>query len=300
MLSVTILGNNSAIPAHGRNPTSQVLQTQDESYLIDCGEGTQQQLMKYKIRRKRINHIFISHLHGDHYFGLIGLLTSMGLMGRINDLHLHAPPLLQEIINLQLKAADTVLPYTIYFHPLGDECLIADDKKITVECIKVSHRIDCWGFIFREKKNPRSIDPDKVKAYEIPAAYYEALQKGADYTNKKGTIIPNEELTVAAPLPKSYAYCADTVYDETIIDKIKGVDLLYHEATYLKDLAERAAQRFHSTTEQAATIAKKANAKKLIIGHFSSKYEVLDEFLKEASEVFPNTELALEGICYPI
>lgn len=300
MLSVTILGNNSAIPAHGRNPTSQVLQTQDESYLIDCGEGTQQQLMKYKVRRKRINHIFISHLHGDHYFGLIGLLTSMGLMGRINDLHLHAPPLLQEIINLQLKAADTILPYTIYFHPLGDECLIANDKKITVECIKVNHRIECWGFIFREKKNPRSIDPEKVKAYEIPAAYYEALQKGADYTNKKGTIIPNEELTVAAALPKSYAYCADTVYDETIIDKIKNVDLLYHEATYLKDLSERAAQRFHSTTEQAGTIAKKANAKKLIIGHFSSKYEVLDEFLKEAAEVFPNTELALEGICYPI
>lgn len=300
MLSVTILGNNSAIPAHGRNPTSQVLQTQDESYLIDCGEGTQLQLMKYKVKRKRINHIFISHLHGDHYFGLIGLLTSMGLMGRINDLHLHAPPLLQEIIDLQLKAADTVLPYTIYFHPLGDECMIANDKKITVECIKVNHRIDCWGFIFREKKNPRSIDPEKVKAYEIPAAYYEALQKGADYTNKKGTIIPNEELTIAAALPKSYAYCADTVYDETIIDKIKNVDLLYHEATYLKDLAERAAQRFHSTTEQAATIAKKANAKKLIIGHFSSKYEVLDDFLKEAAEVFPNTELALEGICYPI
>lgn len=300
MLSVTILGNNSAIPAHGRNPTSQVLQTQDESYLIDCGEGTQQQLMKYKVRRKRINHIFISHLHGDHYFGLIGLLTSMGLMGRINDLHLHAPPLLQEIINLQLKAADTILPYTIYFHPLGDECQIANDKKITVECIKVNHRIECWGFIFREKKNPRSIDPEKVKAYEIPAAYYESLQKGADYTNKKGTIIPNEELTIAAVLPKSYAYCADTVYDETIIDKIKNVDLLYHEATYLKNLTERAAQRFHSTTEQAATIAKKANAKKLIIGHFSSKYEVLDEFLKEAAEVFPNTELALEGICYPI
>lgn len=300
MLSVTILGNNSAIPAHGRNPTSQVLQTQDESYLIDCGEGTQQQLMKYKIRRKRINHIFISHLHGDHYFGLIGLLTSMGLMGRINDLHLHAPPLLQDIINLQLKAADTVLPYIIYFHPLGEECLIASDKKLTVECIRVNHRIDCWGFIFREKKNPRSIDPEKVKAYEIPAAYYEALQKGADYTNKKGTIIPNEELTIAAAPPKSYAYCADTLYDETIIDKVKNVDLLYHEATYLKDLAERAAQRFHSTTEQAATIAKKANAKKLIIGHFSSKYEVLDEFLSEAAEVFPATELALEGICYPI
>lgn len=298
MLSVTILGNNSAIPAHGRNPTSQVLQTQDESYLIDCGEGTQQQLAKYKIKRSRINHIFISHLHGDHYFGLIGLLTSMGLLGRSNDLHLYAPSLLEEIIHLQLKAADTILPYKIHFHPLGAECVIANDKKITVECILVNHRIDCWGFIFREKKNPRSIDPVKVKAYEIPAAYYEALQKGADYTNKKGTIIANEDLTLAALPPKSYAYCADTMYDESIIEKVKRVDLLYHEATYLKDLAEKAAQRFHSTTEQAATIARKADVKKLIIGHFSSKYEALDEFLKETVAVFPNSELALEGACY--
>ena len=300
MLSVTILGNNSAIPAHGRNPTSQVLQTQDESYLIDCGEGTQQQLAKYKIKRGRINHVFISHLHGDHYFGLIGLLTSMGLLGRTADLHLHAPALLEEIIRLQLKAADTILPYRIYFHPLGEECVIANDKKITVECIKVSHRIECWGFVFREKKNPRSIDAEKVKAYEIPAAYYDALQKGADYTNKKGTIIPNAELTIPNTAPKAYAYCADTLYDERIVDKVKNVDLLYHEATYLKDFAVKAAERFHSTTEQAATIAKKANAKKLIIGHFSSKYDVLDDFLKEVVEVFPRSELALEGVCYTI
>ncbi len=300
MLSVTILGNNSAIPAHGRNPTAQVLQTQDESYLIDCGEGTQQQLAKYKIKRGRISHIFISHLHGDHYFGLIGLLTSMGLLGRTADIHLHAPAALQQIINLQLKAADTVLPYKILFHALGDECEIANDKRITVECIKVSHRIECWGFVFREKKKPRSIDPEKVKAYEIPAAYYDALQKGADYTTKKGTIIANEDLTTANTPPKSYAYCADTLYDESIIDKVKNVDLLYHEATYLKDFAAKAAERYHSTTEQAATIAQKANVKKLIIGHFSSKYEVLDDFLTETKAVFENTELALEGVCYNV
>ena len=298
MLSVTILGNNSAIPAHGRNPTSQVVQTQDESYLVDCGEGTQQQLSKYKIKKGRISHIFISHLHGDHYFGLIGLLTSMGLLGRTADLHIHAPALLEEIIHLQLKAAGTVLPYNIYFHALGEECQIANDKKITVECIRVNHRIDCWGFIFREKKNPRRIDPDKVRAYEIPAAYYDALQKGAGYTNKKGTIIPNEELTVPNTAPKSYAYCADTLYDESIAEKVKNIDLLYHEATYLKNFAEKAAERFHSTTEQAATIAKKAGVKKLIIGHFSSKYELLDDFLSETREVFPCSELALEGACY--
>ncbi|HRE64836.1 MAG TPA: ribonuclease Z [Ferruginibacter sp.] len=300
MLSLTILGSNSAIPAHGRNPTAQVLQNQDDCYLIDCGEGTQLQLARYKIKRSKISHIFISHLHGDHYFGLIGLLTSMGLIGRVAPLHLHGPALLIDIINLQLKAADTKLPYEINFHPLGEEGVISDDKKIRVECFKVNHRIDCWGFIFREKKNPRSIDPVRAKAYEIPASYYEALQKGADYTNKKGTIIPNSEVTSAASSAKSYAYCADTIYNEQIATIVKEVDLLYHEATYLKDLEQRAAERYHSTTQQAARIAQLAEAKKLIIGHFSSKYDELDSFLTEAREVFDNCELALEGTCFKI
>ena len=298
MLALTILGNNSAVPAFGRNPTSQVLQTQDEKFLIDCGEGTQSQLSLYKIRRSKINHIFISHLHGDHYFGLIGLLSSMGLMGRTAAMYLYAPAPLQQIIELQLKAADSTLPYPLHFKILEEEGIIFDGNKITVECFKTYHRIACWGFIFREKKNPRSIDPLKVTSYEIPAAYYESLQKGADYITKKGTIIPNEELTVAAITAKSYAYCADTVYDERIAEKVKSVDLLYHETTYLKDLQERAEARFHSTTVQAATVAIKAEAKKLLIGHFSSKYEDLDIFLKETSEVFPNTELALQGVCY--
>ncbi len=300
MLALTILGNNSAIPAFGRHPTAQVLQTQDEAYLIDCGEGTQERLSEYKVRRNKINHIFISHLHGDHYFGLIGLLTSMGLLGRVNDLHLHAPAPLQQIIQLQLDAASTVLPYTLYFHSLGGEGPIANDKRVWVECFKTVHRIDCWGFIFREKKNPRHIDPEKVKTYEIPSTYYEALQKGQDYITKKGTIISNEEVTIAATPPLSYAFCADTLYTESLAEKIKGVDLLYHETTYLKDLHERAAARYHSTTIQAAEIAKRAGVKKLLIGHFSSKYETLDEFLAEAKEVFENTELALEGSCFRV
>ena len=300
MLALTILGNNSAIPAYGRNPTAQVLQTNETAYLIDCGEGTQLQMTKYKIKRSKINHIFISHLHGDHYFGLIGLLTSMGLLGRITDLHLYAPPVLEKIIQLQLDAAAAVLPYTLYFHAITAEGPIANDKKVWVECFRVQHRIDCWGFLFREKKNPRSIDPEKVKAYEIPAAYYEELQKGKDYTTKKGTIIANDTVTIAAPATKTYAYCADTIYDETICDKVKAVDLLYHETTYLKDLHERAGARFHSTTIQAAAIAKKAGVKKLLIGHFSSKYELLDEFLAETCEVFENTELAIEGSCFII
>jgi ribonuclease Z len=300
LLALTILGSNSAIPAHGRNPTSQVLQTAAENYLIDCGEGTQQQLIKYKIRTSRINHIFISHLHGDHYFGLIGLLTSMGLMSRTSDLHLYAPAALLQIIQLQLEVADTKLPYTLHFHPLLKEGLICNDHKMTVECFAVNHRIECWGFLFREKKNPRRIDPDRVKSYEVPAAFYESLQKGEDYTNKKGTIIPNEELTIAASPAKSYAYCADTLFDEAIALKVKAVDLLYHESTYLKDLHQRAKERYHSTTEQAATIAHIAGAKKLIIGHFSSKYDSLDIFLEEACCVFKNTELAIEGASYII
>jgi ribonuclease Z len=300
MLALTILGNNSAIPAFDRNPTAQILQTAEESFLIDCGEGTQMQMTKYKIRRSKLSRIFISHLHGDHYYGLIGLLTSMSLLGRTQDLHLHAPPPLEEIINLQLKVADTHLSYKLHFHPLKTEGIIADDKKIAVECFKVQHRIECWGFLFREKKNARKINAERVAAYEIPASFYEKLQQGHDYVNKKGTIVPNDEVTTAAAKAKSYAYCADTIYDESLADKITAVDLLYHETTYLKDLHERAASRYHSTTHQAASIAKLGNVKKLLIGHFSSKYETLDDFLPEACAVFENTELALEGVCYKI
>jgi ribonuclease Z len=300
MLALTILGNNSAIPAFGRNPTAQILQTQDDSFLIDCGEGTQLQIAKYKLRRSKLSHIFISHLHGDHYFGLIGLLTSMSLLGRTQDLHLYGPPLLEDILLLQLNAAAVTLSYKLYIHHLGEEGIIADTKKIQVTAFKVQHRIDCWGFLFRQKKNPRSIDPERAKAYEIPASFYEQLQKGEDYVTKKGTIIPNEEVTIAAPKPKSYAYCADTVYMPELAEKVKGVDLLYHETTYLKDLEERAALRFHCTTVQAANIAKMAGAGQLIIGHFSSKYEVLDQFLEEAKEVFENTVLATEGTCFRI
>ena len=300
MLSLTILGNNSAIPAFGRNPTSQVLQNLDECFLIDCGEGTQLQLTRYKIRRSKINHIFISHLHGDHYFGLIGLISSMGLQGRTADLYIYAPALLENILLLQLEAAKTTLPFQLHFKALEGEGSIYVGQKITVEIFKVSHRIDCWGFLFRERKNPRSLDPERVKSYEIPASFYDALQKGSDYTTKKGTIIPNEEVTVPNTAGRSYAYCADTIYDERIAEKVKQVNVLYHEATYLKDLEERAAARFHSTTTQAASIALKAGVDRLLIGHFSSKYELLDEFLSEASEVFPQTELALEGLCFKI
>ncbi|MEP7142995.1 MAG: ribonuclease Z [Ferruginibacter sp.] len=300
MLILTILGNNSAIPAFGRNPTAQVLQSQEEYFLIDCGEGTQLQMAKYKVRRSKINHIFISHLHGDHYFGLIGLITSMSLLNRTQDLHIYGPAPLEQIIDLQLNVADVKLSFMLYFHAITSEGLIVDETKFTVDSFQMKHRIECWGFLFKQKKKPRSIDPVKVKAYEIPSSFYEKLQKGEDYITKKGIIIPNEEVTIANSPIKSYAYCADTIFDESLAEKVKDVDLLYHETTYLKESADKAAARFHCTTEQAGTIALKARAKKLIIGHFSSRYEVLDEFLNEAKEVFENTELAMEGACYKV
>ena len=298
MLAVTILGSNSAIPAFNRHPTAQVIQTAENSFLIDCGEGTQLQMDRYKIRRSKISHIFISHLHGDHYFGLIGLLTSMGLLGRKNELHLYGPEQLKVIIDLQLKVADANLPYDLHFHPLQTESVIVNGAKIIVECFKVKHRIECWGFLFRERKNLRKIEPDEVKKYNIPTSFYENLHQGDDFVTEKNEIIKNELLTSAVPPPRTYAYCADTIYDEQLIDKVKSADLLYHEATYLHALQKKASERFHSTCKEAATIAKKASVKKLLIGHFSSMYETLDDFKAEACDVFENTEVAMEGCTY--
>ncbi len=298
MFGVTILGNNSALPAYERHPTAQVVTLNEQLFLIDCGEGTQMQLARYKIRRGRINHIFISHLHGDHYFGLIGLVTSMGLLGREHDLHIYAPAPLQSIFDLQLSVADTILPFKLQFHPLETEGIIIDHQKFTVSCFHTQHRIPCWGFIIREKKKPRKVNKEQAVAYGIPAPYYERLKDGDDYETRSGELIKNGLVTFPNTPPKSYAFCADTIYDESIADKTKGVSLLYHEATYLKDLEERAKARYHSTTIQAAAIATKANAKQLLIGHFSSKYETLDEFLLEAQAVFPNSQLAIEGVTY--
>jgi ribonuclease Z len=258
------------------------------------------QVARYRVRRSKINHIFISHLHGDHYFGLIGLITSMGLLGREQELHLHAPPQLKAIIDLQLEVAATTLPFPLTFHPLAEEGIIADTPKFSVECFHTQHRIACWGFIIREKKKPRKINKHTIDQYEIPSAYFEKLKDGDDYERENGEIIKNEWVTIPNKPALSYAYCADTKFDESLCEKTKNVTLLYHETTYLKDLHERAHARFHSTTEQAATIALKAGVHRLLIGHFSSKYDNLDTFLEEAREVFPNTDLAIEGVTYKI
>ena len=298
MLAVTILGNNSALPAFDRHPTAQVVTLDDQLFLVDCGEGTQTQMNKYKIRRSRINHIFISHLHGDHYFGLIGLITSMGLLGRHQDLHLYGPSQLMDIFNLQLAVADTQLPYQLIFHPLVAEGVLVKENRFQVSCFRVFHRIECWGFIFRQVRPSRRVNPEKARLSGIPASFFDRLKWGEDYETQQGVLIPNDLVTDPAPAPKSYAYSSDTLYNAEVAEKVRGVNLLYHETTYLKDLEERAANRFHCTTVQAGDIAKKAGVQRLLIGHFSSKYDRLDLFEQETREVFVNTDLALEGVTY--
>lgn len=298
MIAVTILGNNSAVPAYGRHPTAQLVQTQNHFFLVDCGEGTQMQMTKYKIKRNKINHIFISHLHGDHYFGLIGLLNSFALNRREHELHIYSPAGLEEIIRLQLHIADSQLPFPLLFHNLQHDGDIMDDDKIKVSAFKVHHRIECFGFIFREKKFPRKLNIDQVRKYKVPKQFYDRLHEGEDYTTPEKNIIRNELLTTAAAPAKSYAYCADTSYFENICHHIRNVDLVYHESTYLHAMEEKAKARFHSTTIHAATIAKKSNAGRLLLGHFSSMYEELEIFREEACTVFENTEVSREGTCY--
>lgn len=298
MIGVTILGNNSALPAHGRHPTSQVIQTSDHQFLIDCGEGTLFQLNQYKIKRSKINHIFISHLHGDHYFGLIGLINTYGLNNRETDLHIYSPSGLKEIIQIQLDTAHVKLPFNLFFHELEYEGTLFKDQTIDVSTFRVNHRIPCFGFIFRELRNPRKLVIEEVRKYNIPVDFYDKLHQGQDFITQEGETIPNHKLTTERPPGKSYAYCADTAYDESICHHIQGADLVYHESTYLKDKESRAAERFHSTTVQAAAIARKAGVKKLLIGHYSSMYEDIHIFQEEARQVFPATEATIEGVCY--
>lgn len=300
MLGVTILGNNSAVPAFGRYPTCQILNLQDQLFLIDCGEGAQMQMSSYKVRKSHISRIFISHLHGDHYFGLIGLLNSMSLLSRIDPIHIYAPAPLQALLDLHCKISNSSFSFKIHFYPLTENTKIVDDKHIQVDCFKTKHSIECWGFLFKEKKIKRRIDKNNPLLNSIPMSFYERLQEGEDYINKDGAIIANDRITIAGHTSHSYAFCADTLYDEDLIKYIANVDLLYHEATYLDNMRDKAEARFHSTAKQAATIAQQAKAKRLIIGHFSSKYDKIDIFAEEARSVFPLTDLALEGVTYRI
>ncbi|MCU7548224.1 ribonuclease Z [Chitinophagaceae bacterium LB-8] len=300
MLSVTILGNNSAVPAYNRHPTSQVVSHDGTSYLVDCGEGTQIQMIRYKIRRSKISQIFISHLHGDHYFGLAGLLNSFNLLSHTSELHVFGPSPLQQIIELQFAAAHTHMCYPLHFHTLTQNEVLVDNDKIKISCFRTDHRIECYGFVFEEKMSKRKLLLDRVRQLRIPVTFYSSLQNGLDYITSRGERIKNDTVTAAPERGKIYAFCADTRYDESIIPHISGADMIYHEATYHDNMRDKAYERFHSTTKQAAVLAKKAGVRKLLIGHFSSKYNSLDTFLKEAKDVFPNTDLALEGLTYEV
>ena len=302
IFEVSILGSSSATPIYQRHPTAQVLNIHERLFLVDCGEGTLIQMNRYKIKFHRINHIFISHLHGDHYLGLVGLLSTMHLQGRVSEIHIYCHEHLKEIVDIQLKYSETTLRYPLRFHfhnPLKSE-LIFEDDTIEIRTIILNHRIPCTGFLFSEKPGLRKLIKEKLHQYQIPVEIYQDLKNGKDFITADGNKISNSELTTDPRLPRSYAFCSDTSYDERIISSIKNINLLYHEATFLSDKAGRAEETFHSTAEQAALIAKKANVKRLIIGHFSARYKNLYPLLEEAREVFTETTLAIEGDTFKI
>lgn len=297
-----ILGCNGAMPAFGRYPTSQVLNVQDDFFMIDCGEGAQMRMADFQVKRGKINHIFISHLHGDHFYGLIGLITSYALLGRTTPLTVFSPNGLEEMMDVLLLGKKDALSYPLIFKAIDTtiHSLIFENDIVSVYSIPLQHRIPTSGYLFREKKRPNHILPDKLVEYNIPQAAINLIKLGADFTLPDGKVIPNQELTSPAAKPRSFAFCSDTVYDESIIPFIEGVDMLYHETTFCNDVAHLAAERMHSTAEQAATIAKKAKVGQLITGHYSSRYADLQPLLAEAKNIFPNSVLGLEGNIYGI
>lgn len=292
---VTILGSNSATPVINRNPSGQLLNCNDNYYLIDCGEGTQLQMLRFNLKATRIDHIFITHLHGDHYFGLIGLLSTLHLNGRIKPMHIFGPAALQEILEIQFKYSDTRLRYPIEYHYCNPDQSeeIFEDEHLSVKTIILNHRIPCTGYLFQQKQRQRKLIKEKID--DLPTAYFSALKKGLDVEMPDGQVLKSDELTLPPEPPRCYAYCTDTLADEKYFDTIYGCDTLYHEATFLHELLDRANETHHTTALQAAQVAKISNVKKLLIGHFSSRYKTLQPLLDEARSVFPNTELVVEG-----
>lgn len=296
-MKLTILGCYAATPRTITNPTSQVLEIRNRMFLIDCGEGTQVQLRKNKLKFSKINHIFISHLHGDHFYGLVGLISTFMLLNRQTDLHVYGPKGIKEIILLQLRYSNSFTGYNLYFHELAstESEVIYEDEKVLVKTIPLKHRIYTNGFLFQEKTGDRKLNIDTVQQYNIDTCYFQKIKNGKDIVLDNGTVIPNNELTFE-PLPvKSYAFCSDTKYDETIIPLIKDVDVLYHETTFLETEADKANKTMHSTAKEAALIAKKSNVKQLLLGHYSTRYANIELFKEEASTIFQNVLLAEDG-----
>lgn len=294
------LGTGAALPARGRNPSAQVIIVHGEHYLIDCGEGTQERLRASGIGFNRIKHVFISHLHGDHYLGLMGLLSSMHLMGRTQVLHVHGPADLKPIIDIQLRASQTYLRYTLEFHALLPESGIAawSDARVRVSLLALRHRIPCTGFVFEESPAQRHLRRDQV--HLIPEHARASVKSGADLRLPDGRWMPNAELTTEPAPVRRYAYCSDTAYAPELVPFLRGVDLLYHEATFTESLAKRAKETMHSTAREAALLAREAGACQLLLGHFSSRYKSTDPLLAEALAIFPSTRVSEDGMTYSI
>jgi len=292
---VTTLGTGAALPARGRFPSAQLLNIHERLHLVDCGEGTQERLRQAEVNFNRIGNIFISHMHGDHYLGLMGLLSSMHLNGRTNELNVYGPPELREVIDVQLRASQTYLRYPLKVHALAHEtgiCVFADPY-VEVLSLKLKHRIPTTGFLFREKQVQRRLRKDRLDV--IPHFARVRVKNGEDLMLPDGSTVPNNELTLDPPIPRSYAYCSDTAYAPELVDHLRGVDLLYHEATFADAMSDRAKETCHSTAKQAALIAKAANVGTLLLGHFSSRYKDNRVLLDEALPIFPKTVLAAEG-----
>lgn len=296
-MKLTVLGCYAATPRTITNPTSQVLEMKNRLFLIDCGEGTQVQLRKNKIKFSKINHIFISHLHGDHCYGLIGLVSTFMLLNRENDLHIYGPQGIKEIIRLQLKLSNSWPVFKLFFHELTstESEVIFEDEKVIVKTIPLKHRIYTNGFLFQEKTGERKLDINAVQEYEIETCYFQNIKNGKDITLEDGTTISNHLLSHNPVPPKSYAFCSDTIFDESITPIIENVDVLYHESTFLDSEEHLSEKTMHSTAKQAAKIALKANVSTLILGHYSTRYDSIELFKTEAQTIFPNVLLADDG-----
>lgn len=300
VFEVTTLGTGAALPARGRYPTAQLLNVRDELYLIDCGEGTQERLRMAGVNFNRIGRIFISHMHGDHYLGLMGLLSSMHLQGRSRELHVHGPADLKEVVHLQLRVSQTYLRYPMHIHAVASVSgeVIMEDDRVTVTALALKHRLPCTGLVVKERAGLRSLRKEMLPV--IPAYRRAGVKQGEDLLAEDGTVIPNAELTLDPPARRSYAFCSDTAYAPELVPFLTGVDLLYHEATFTEALLARAKETLHSTARQAATIARDADVGSLLLGHFSSRYKSADVLLKEALEVFPRTLLSSEGATFKV
>lgn len=299
---IHILGCGSALPTLKHNASSQVVEIREKFFMIDCGEGTQMQMRRSRVRFTKLNAVFISHLHGDHCFGLIGMLSTFGMLGRTASFHVYAPAEFEPMLQMQMDMFCSGLEYEVVFHPVDttQHIVIYEDKSLTVETIPLSHRVPCCGFLFREKKASRHINRAMTDAYDIPIAYLHLIRQGLDWTTPEGEVVPNERLTFDADPARSYAYCSDTRYLPRLHELVEGVNVLYHESTYADEHVERARKYFHSTASQAATVARDAHAGKLLLGHYSARYDDESAILSDARKVFAESYLTREGDVFEV